>query len=368
MRAAANVRCLSWDPQSERMAQIARELEIPLETIHYLAYRRPSIAPLKYILQTAATLRSLARDWPDVVIVQSPPPFAPLAVALARWLRPAMRFVVDCHTGPFLEPKWQWLQPLSRFVSRQAALTLVSNDELRERVESWGAAAYVLSNPLPDLPRPTRRHPVDAASFNVVAICSFYEDEPIDELLRVRDLPRDVRLWVTGDSRRAPHRVIRRLSDRVTLCGFLDAGDYASLLGQADAALVLCTRPQTMLQGAVEAAALGKPLVTSESTVMRRTFTKGTVWVENTTASIEAGIREAQREHARLAREMAELATELRARFHEEFAELVRRVDAMAYDQCTTSTPTAAGGDGGPVDVVVPVASSNAPASGAFPE
>lgn len=320
------IRCLTWDPQCERSTQIAARVGVELETIHYLAYRRPAVAPLKYVLQTVATIRSLAREWPDVVLIQNPPPFAPLAVYLAQRLRPEMRFVIDCHTGPFLERKWRWLLPLTRFLARGAVLVLVTNEHLRVVTESWGARAYLLSVQLPKLPRPQRLYPVERGTFNVVAVCSFSKDEPIEALLRMADLPPDVRVYVTGDHRRAPAVLRRRRSSGVVLCGFLDAADYTSLLEQADAILVLCTTPHTILQGAADAAALGKPLVTSDWPEMRQVFPKGAVWVDNTIASIEAGIRTVRRDHAILAAEMVALAGELDARWEAEFRELLRRL------------------------------------------
>jgi glycosyltransferase involved in cell wall biosynthesis len=284
------------------------------------------VAPLKYLLQTAATVRSLARDWPDVVLMQNPPPFASLAVFLAQRLRPEMRVVMDCHTGPFLERKWRPLLPLTRFLARRAALTLVTNEHLRAVAESWGARAYVLSVPLPRLARPRRVYPVDGGAFNVAAVCSFSRDEPIAELLGIADLPPDVRVHVTGDHRRAPARLRRRRSSHVELCGFIDAADYTSLLEQSDAVLALCTSPHTILQGAADAASLGKPLVTSDWPEMRQVFRKGTVWVDDTTASIEAGIRAVRRDRAALAAEMGTLADELNAQWEMEFRELLRRL------------------------------------------
>jgi glycosyltransferase involved in cell wall biosynthesis len=320
------IRCLTWDPDCERSRQIAARLGIDLEIIHYLAYRRPAVAPFKYALQTAATVRALVRDPADVVLIQNPPPFAPLAALLAQRLRPEMRIVVDIHTGPFIEPKWRWFVPLTRFVARRAALTLVTNDQLRAVVDSWGARGYVLSVPLPRLPPARRVYPLDRNAFRIAAVCSFSDDEPIASLLDVRDLPDDVRLYVTGDFHRAPARLRRRKSSRVRLCGFVDAADYTSLLEQSDAVLALCTRPLTILQGAADAAALGKPLVTSDWPEMRRTFRAGTVWVGDTTKSIEAGIRAVRRDREALGAEMAVLAAELRARWEVELQELLRRL------------------------------------------
>jgi glycosyltransferase involved in cell wall biosynthesis len=235
---------------------------------------------------------------------------------------------MDSHTGVFFEAKWRWLGFLNRFLSRRASLTIVTNAFLKQQVESWEARAFVLEDPLPVLLPSDTSYVVDPSYFNVIGIFSFYEDEPIEEMLAVRHLPEDVRIYMTGDSSRLKSGLKAGLSDHLVLTGFLSDEDYVALLRQCHAALVLCTRPHTLLCGAYEAVAAGKPLITSESAAMRAYFSKGTVFVDNTTASIETGIREARQRHDELAKHIAELRKELEqqweTRFTQCFAHLQR--------------------------------------------
>lgn len=302
---------LSWDPVCQRSDSISAETGVPLETIHYLLYRRPWIAPLKYVLQAAATLAWLARRRPGLVVVTSPPPFAALVVRAWCAISGA-RYAIDAHTGIFLEPKWRPFLPLSRWLSRGAATTIVTNDALRETVESWGARGFVLPDPLPDLPPERERFPLDESKTNVAAVFSFYEDEPVDEMLAVAKLPPDMHVWVTGDSSRVPERRRAALSPQVTLTGFLSRAAYDSLLTRCDAVVVLCTRPHTLLCGAYEAVAAHKPLVTSESEAMRHHFRKGVVWTGNSTGEIEAALHEVVARRDELAAEMSEADREMR--------------------------------------------------------
>ncbi|HKA28921.1 MAG TPA: glycosyltransferase [Candidatus Binatia bacterium] len=317
------VRVLSWDPVCERSVCIARRLGVEFEVIHYFGYRRPSLAAIKYPLQLRKTLALLRGEGPLTVFISNPPPFAALAVYLAGLRRPGLRYVMDVHTGPFLEPKWRPFIPLTRFLARRSLATVVTNEALAERVRGWGAPAFVLRNPLSQIPqgRPWGR-PEAAEKFVVTAICSFYEDEPIDELLRVADLPADVHVYVTGDSRKMRHGLRRALSPQVTLTGFVSNDDFAALLRRSDAVVCLCRRPHTLLQGAVEAAAVGAALVTSESVAMREVFTRGTVYVENHATSIEAGIRQARARSTQLRAEMRQLASAMRADWEAEFRKL----------------------------------------------
>ena len=303
---------LSWDPVCQRSDSIAAETGAPLRTIHFLLYRRPWIAPLKYVLQAVATFAWLVRRRPALVVVTSPPPFAALVVRAWCALSGA-RYAIDAHTGIFLEPKWRPFLPLSRWLSRGAVSTIVTNDALRETVESWGGRGFVLPDPLPEIPPERERFPLDPAKVNVAAVFSFYEDEPVDEMLAVADLPEDMHVWVTGDSGRVPATKRAALSPRMTLTGFLSRASYDSLLSRCDAVVVLCTRPHTLLCGAYEAVAAHKPLVTSESAAMRRHFRKGVVWTGNSTNEIEAALREVAARRSELAREMREADGEMRA-------------------------------------------------------
>src|SRR5262245_51952465 len=245
MMAPNDIHVLTWDPVCQRSASIAEQLGKPLETIHYLWYRRPWVAPLKYPLQAVMTWRSLFRRRPGVVMVSNPPPFA----AWSAWVYCALtgsKLVVDAHTGVFLEPKWRPFLPLNRFLMRRATLTIVTNEALRKTVAYWGARAFVLPDPLPTPAHAPGWFPVDAGRFNVAAVFSFYEDEPIEEMLTLR-LPPGIRVYVTGDDRRVPQRLRAQLSPQVTLCGFLPRAEYDALLASCDAVLVLCTRPHTLL-------------------------------------------------------------------------------------------------------------------------
>jgi glycosyltransferase involved in cell wall biosynthesis len=312
------IEVLTWDPVCQRSVSIAERLQKPLHTVHYLAYRRPAVAPIKYPLQFGKTLQLLRHLRPAVTMVSNPPPFA----ALTAWLHHRAhggKFVLDAHTGVFLEPKWKPFAPLNRFLMRRAALTLVTNDGLSDTVRAWGGRPYILPDPLPRLSTPATPYPFEPGRFNVSAVFSFYEDEPIDAFLAVRRLPKDMQIFMTGDSSRVPQSTRESLPETIRLTGFLSRERYDALINQCDAAVVLCTRPHTMLCGAYEAAAAGKPLVTSESTAMRSEFSRGTVFADNTTQSIEDGLRQVRDRHDALTREMQDLVVQMRTSWQRRF-------------------------------------------------
>ena len=74
---------------------------------------------------------------------------------------------------------------------------------------------------------------------------------------------------------------------------------------------------------------LGQPLVTSDSSILREYFHKGTVHVENTAASIAAGLRDAQAREAILRAEMLELRDERRRSWKQAQDRLEALIDSV---------------------------------------
>src|SRR5918911_236715 len=82
MRFRTRALVLTWAPYSGRSEGLAQHLGIRSFFVHFLAFQRPWVAPLKYPLQAVMTLGLLLRERPAVVLAQNPPPLAPLVAAL----------------------------------------------------------------------------------------------------------------------------------------------------------------------------------------------------------------------------------------------------------------------------------------------
>ena len=87
-------------------------------------------------------------------------------------------------------------------------------------------------------------------------------------------------------------------------------------------AMVLTTRNHTMQRGAYEAMALDKPLITSSWPLLRQTFSRGTVYVDNSVDGITAGLETFACNHPKLAVEMKELR-------HQRHAEFVTKLNTL---------------------------------------
>ena len=217
---------ITWYPSCRRSDTLAKALGGTSHLIHYFTFKRPLQAPLKYILQSWATFRSLRQDEPQLILVASPPVFAVLIVWLYCCIY-QVRFVIDAHTGIFDDPRWTWLKSVSRFLARRAEMTIVTNTYLQREVQNWGAKAIVIGDVPVDFP-PVKPSNL-GVGFHVVVINTFSQDEPLDEILTaIRDLP-DTQFHITGNPKHARNQYANTLPANARFTGWVSDNDYASL-------------------------------------------------------------------------------------------------------------------------------------------
>lgn len=300
-------------PYNWRSQVLAEAIQAQNHFIHFFRFKRAQYAPFKYALQFLETLRVLKNAKPTAVVVATPPVFAAATVyAYAKFFKTP--FVIDAHTGSFLDPKWMWSKGIHAFLSRRALVTLVTNGYLGKAItEEWGSRALIVPGTIPNLGSTASSEMPNlelSPKLNVAVLCSFSNDEPISEIFEAAaQLEREVTLYVTGDSRNAAHKLPSALCENIVFTGFLPREDYIALLHQVDVAMVLTKRDHTMQLGGYEAMAAEKPLITSDWAVLKEYFSSGTLYTDNSPVDIRAKLclllDDGKRQ--RLAWEMAEL-------------------------------------------------------------
>lgn len=311
---------IAWVKFDRRSDLVAKHLGAD---IHYIQVgKRGSIiqAPFRYIAQTIKTWRILIKENPDIVLTQTPPLFAALAIYV-YFLFYNGEFVIDAHSATFLYTSWAKMWRVHRFLSRRALITIVPNKYLEEMVRDWGCRASRLGFTPGEYP-PGEDYPLDKDVFNVVSICSFSEDEPVAEMLEAARRAPDIALYITGNINRLDPELVASKPANCHFTGYLPEEKYVGLLRGVDAVMDLTSWEYTLLMGGYEAIGLGKPLITSKTETLCEYFPIGTVHVENTAEGILEGMRQAQREIEKLRQEVPRLKESLDNEWATNFTEL----------------------------------------------
>lgn len=294
---------ISWSPENTRSATLATRFQARIFHLHALGFKRVLLAPLKYLILGTRTLKILLRERPKIIFALNPPYFSGLVV----WLGTALiggEFILDSHTGAFLEKKWTWLSPLHRFLVRRAKVSIVTNERLGDIVEQWGGRYFVFGDVptefdaqrLENLPRPF-----------VTVVNTFSYDEPIEEVLEAARLLPEVNFSVTGDLKHCLPAVRKNAPPNLRFTGFVPQQDYIDHLFSSDVAVVLTTENYTMQRGAYEAVSLGVPVVTSDWPLLRDTFSGGARFCDNGASGIASAITETLENHSMSKKAVAEL-------------------------------------------------------------
>lgn len=318
---------ITWG-RLRRADTLAAHLGIASHSILYFkrGSRRTSLplALLRYLLQAVHTLGVCLRYRPRVVFVTHPPLFAILPVYLYAGIFRA-RFVVDIHSGCFVQEHWRRWDRWQRFLARRAAFCLVHNADNAKTVEGWGARYEILPSLPPDLRvSGCPEHAASGRPPRVVYICSFKEDEPVGAVIEAaRGLP-EAEFRITG---RAPRGLEASLPGNVRLTGFLSDDEYNELLAGADALVALTTRQGTLLYGAQEALALHRPLLVSRTATLEEYFGRGALFCDNTAEDIRRGVREMLSRREELSAAMAAFHEQYLAEGEERLERIRRRLE-----------------------------------------
>jgi glycosyltransferase involved in cell wall biosynthesis len=304
---------------SGRSRLLANELQMPAPVYLYSTrWKGAWTAPFRYIMHGIQTLRLLFQQRPRMVIVQSPPSFAVLFVALYCKLTNS-RYIIDAHSDAFQRSIWTRPQWLYDRITRAAALTLVTDNFFRTMIEQKGGRARVLRDPVVSIPLSPIQH---AEQFSVTVVNTFARDEPLEAVLEAAASLPEVHFSITGKRSRGNPDLLRRAPSNVIFTDFLPNEDYFRLLRSSHAVMSLTTRDHTLQCGACEALSLERPIITSDWPLLRDYFCGGTVHVDNTPTGIRQGIENLRQEYSRYEAEVAELRQMRREESQQQTAEL----------------------------------------------
>lgn len=268
-RRTGGVLFLAWGAVSGRSRELAGAVGGEARCFYPVGTRRPGVLA-RWALSAVATVREVARLRPDVLVVTNPPSVA-AAVGWAAGRLAGARVVLDSHPGAFGaqgDRVAARLQPVHRWVTRRADLSIVAAEPWRALVASWGARALVVHEAPGDW---VLQAPQRSGRLRVLYVGRFAADEPWHEVLEAaRRLPA-VDVLVTGDPAGAGVEA-GALPPNVSLVGYLDERRYREAVYGSDLVVSLTTEPASVMRAGCEAVWAGRPLVVSDWPVARDAF------------------------------------------------------------------------------------------------
>jgi glycosyltransferase involved in cell wall biosynthesis len=294
------------------------------------------LKPWSYLINIIRTFYKFLLHRPKVIWVQLAPPFLLYAAFSYKLvLNRHVEIIADCHNSMF-RPFWFRL-PLTRFLLNRCTAVLVHNKLMYRKALEMGIdedrlicletrpfdldpADIEVSATTPNFPRPWVLFP-----------CSFNADEPFEAVFEAAALAPELHFIVTGKTERA-HGLhdLKAAPPNVKLVGFLPKQHFNRLLVEADLILGLTTYHDVQLSVANEAVGVGKPMVISDTPLLRKLFGKGAKYVETTNpVAIANGCRQALLEKDSLKQEIQELREERIQRWKKQAESVVETVNSL---------------------------------------
>lgn len=281
---------ITWGRYGTRASSLAnaikaREYFIGVEN----RFNNLFLSSLTYFYKSFINLLILIKHRPKVVIVTN-----------TQWVVAAFnlfycklfkkKLIFDSHSCAFDNHKLRYPLSFSIRFAQLADLSIVTNKSHQQMLESNKAHSVIIKDiPFDDELKSEVKVKL-SDKFNLLYICIFAEDEPYLEVLNAARRMPDVQIYVTGNYKRAG--ITPEEYPEVKFSGFIPQEEYVKLLNSVDAIMTLTTRENTMQRGGSEAISVCKPLITSNTKMLKEYFVSGTVFVENEASSIIKGIKE----------------------------------------------------------------------------
>lgn len=316
---------MTWNTQ-RRNETLSKKLDA-----EFVEFRMSASNFIRYPYLSFKTLSLIFRRRPGILFVQNP---SLILAALASFIGKIsrIRVIIDAHNaGIFpLEGRFNALNKLALAVNRFADVVIVSNDNLRDYMVGRGAVSVTVPDPMP-LIRKGQSTTLDRTKFSIVYVCSWSSDEPYAEVIRAADLLDDgFRIYITGKGKRDIKAGVSRGQNKCLLTGYLTDEEYELLLSSCDAVMVLTERENCLVCGAYEGASAEKPLILSDTSMLRSYFDKGSVYTKNSAKEISIAIMNVKEEHQRLRSEVKQLKSQCEKVFQERLGVLEDYINTMS--------------------------------------
>jgi glycosyltransferase involved in cell wall biosynthesis len=285
---------------------------------------------MRSLILSFRTWSIIRKKKPDIVFYQNPSIVLAFVVTLTKALSFRKFCVVgDFHNAGVYPPVGRIL---IRIISRQSNLILVSNQNLVKVLESWGAKAMAFPDPIPSICAASPAKSIEGQKkIQVLFICSWAEDEPIEEVIKAGALLENAHILITGRPDLSRYPSAKHLHPNIKLLGFLSESDFDDLLYRVDIIIDLTTRDDCMVCGAYEGISAGKPLILSDNSPTRQYFSEGALFTDNSSTDIALKTKMAIKERKHLSAQIKNLRKRL---IENDLYNKVRLMEMLSYVGC----------------------------------
>ncbi len=241
-----------------------------------------------YFVRGFKTASYLFREKPDVVWLQLPPSFLLHIAFFVRALSSQkFKIVCDMHNSAFRE---KWIKfPFFLTLLNKSDVIIVHNESVYLLAKSCGihsAKLFVLE----DMPVNYDMSVSRVEENTILFPCSFDVDEPVSVVVSAAKLLPWCEFIVTGDYKKKLDSAVYLAAPRnVKFVGYLSKDSYLQLLFSTTIVLGLTLRDNVQLSVANEGLSANKPLVLSDSAVLKSMFEGGGAFVDPMSAESIAG-------------------------------------------------------------------------------
>ncbi|MGY5882435.1 glycosyltransferase [Modestobacter lacusdianchii] len=291
---APAVSVITWQRHAGRAEEMAAALGGRAVHVHFPALTAGVPRNLlRFGLSALVTGWHLLTRRPRAVVVTNPP-VVPGLLATTYGALTRRPVVLDSHPTSFGAKGHtlsRRLLPLHRWMARRASAVMVTTGHWVREVEGWGGRGLIVHEAPPRWEVPTHRgRPTGRPRVLFVGV--FASDEPVDVVWGAARAMPDVDVLVTGDARRCPPELRTSMPANVQLLGFLGPAEYRAAVEEADVLLVLTTEPTSVVRAGYEAVYARRPLVVSDTPVLREVFPEA-VHTSNDAAAVATALRTA---------------------------------------------------------------------------
>jgi len=311
---------IDWSAYSSRTDSLARKTSAkPFYLGKNVRNKSAIFSLLSYLPKSVKNIELVFQHRPNVIIIKNTQWIIALVnIILGKIIR--AKVVFDSHSCAFDHPFMKYPLFLSKFFARHAFLSIVTNNFHEKLLESVKARAIVITDIPSEEEMASLRRLNLSNKFNICYICTFSNDEPYLEVFNAARKLENIQIYVTGNYRKAKIDISRYIN--VQFMDFLPNQEYKALLNSVDAIITLTTREYTMQRGGSEAISVRKPLITSDTKMLRTYFKRGTVFAKPDEQNIKEAIENLKRRYEFYLDEVSKFSVERRSNFKSKLEEL----------------------------------------------